>query len=289
MRCRQPQHEQERPGQADVGRYPGQVHGDPGPAGRRPHPAHVGLRDEKLQPGAEGDPGWRAGRPRGGQVRQLVQQDEGPPDGGVDRQHQADPPAPDQHVIAGQQRRMERQHDHARRGEPRHHDRRERMQQPADVLRAQPGEARPSIGVVLAQVVIDRADEPELVERRHEIGHREPGPGLRPQPRCDLIDGQALPEERDDPVRHVRYRDEVAGLRPSDHPAVAVATLAQRAQPHPRAARDAAVDAGRRRRRCLHHRRQVITAAESPGRHRTRDAAARRTPATRRWRPGSPC
>jgi hypothetical protein len=150
MRARQPQDEQACPCTADVEPYPGQIHGNPASPGRRPNAAHIGLSDKELQPRAEGDAGRRADCPRGCQVSQFMQQDERPSDGDIGGEHQAGLPAPDKHAVAGHQRRMKRQHDHGGHGENRHHDRRERMQQPPHVRRTQPGQAGPCTGLILS-------------------------------------------------------------------------------------------------------------------------------------------
>ena len=136
---------------------------------------------------------------------------------------------------------VQRQHDHAGRGEPRHHDRPERVQQPADVLRAQPGQARPRARRCPRRIWSSTdADEPELVQRGHEIGHREPRPGLRAQPRRDLIDRSGA--RRSSAMTRcgtsgTEMKSPVSG-RPITQPSRSRRS-AQAAQPHPRAARDA--------------------------------------------------
>ena len=89
VRVRQPHDEQEHPGEADVERYPGQVDGNPAPPRSAPNAADVGLRDEKKpQPSAESDPRRSPGCPRCGEMRELMQQDEGPSDGRIYSQDQ---------------------------------------------------------------------------------------------------------------------------------------------------------------------------------------------------------
>jgi hypothetical protein len=102
----------------------------------------------------------------------------------------------------------------------------------------------------------DRGDETEIVKGGHESPDRETLPGLRLQPRRDLIDGMALAKQHEDAARHVGNRDEIACLDPADNPAVAVPALGQRAEPDPR-------PAGHRPRFRSHrrHNRTVITRA----------------------------
>jgi hypothetical protein len=176
-------------------------------------------------------------------VSELVYQDQRPRDGGVDGEHESGMAAPDEHAVARNQRRVERQHDHDGHGEARNGNRDEGMQQPAYVSGPQPGQAWPRPGAVLADAPVDRGEEAELVQCCHEVRHRDASPGPGPQPGLNLGDGAALAEQDQDPVRYVRDRDEVAGLYPSDDPAVPVPALAQITQPNPRSA----VDRGRGR------------------------------------------